>query len=160
MAVSPEQCLCPAAICPAGPCSAASAFQSLSEQVPSLGFSETEDNKESFKGHASMWPRPTAAPGLCADQPPTVVPMFFIALWARGGQGRVPFLSTTQLGSLGIPPLGFNCSGPICSQTRRYELLCSGSPWGNRKPLEVSHLLHGLQLAWWLAGWVDRQMGR
>ena len=83
-----------------------------------------------------------------------------IALWARGGQGRVPFLSTTQLGSLGIPPLGFNCSGPICSQTRRCELLCSGSPWGNRKPLEVSHLLHGLQLAWWLAGWVDRQMGR
>ena len=146
MAVGPQQPLCPAAICP---------WALALQPLPSRASQSRSPHSEGFQRLriTRKASKDTLPCGQGPQQSSHSGHHDLIASWARGGQGRVPFLSTTQLGSLGVPPSGFNCSGPVCSQTRRCELLyCSGSPRGDCKPLEVSQgLLQGLQLAWCLA---------
>lgn len=170
MAVGPEQRLCPAAICPTGPCSAASAFQSLSEQVPSLGFSETEDNKESFKGHASVAKAHTAVPGLCADQPPTVVTMISSPCGHKVGRAESPFsvpLSLAHWGSHRRVSTAVVLSAHKLAGVNFSAVGLPGeivSPWRSAASSMASSW-HGAwhregaqkHLAGWLAGWVDRQ---
>lgn len=96
-----------------------------------------------------------------------------IALWARGGQGRVPFLSTTQLGSLGgshrrvstavvlsahrLAGVNFSSAvglpGEIVSPWRSARASSTASSWCGAWHREGTQK----HLVGWLASWVDRQ---